>query len=274
MRFLSFVTPDGRPGWGKATDQGIVDLSAVAPTLREAIAAGRLAGATGSTVYAESEIKYLPVIPSPDKILCVGLNYRSHVLETGRELPAKPSIFTRFANTQVGHGQPMIRPRVSEKFDYEGELAVVIGKTCRHVARADALSVVAGYACYNDGSIRDWQRHTIQYTPGKNFPATGGFGPWLATPDELGDLGRRAIRTRLNGQEMQHATFDDLIFDVPALIEYCSTFTQLEPGDVIITGTTGGVGAFREPPVWMKAGDVVEVEIEGIGTLRNTIADE
>ena len=275
MRFLSFLTPDGRATWGARTDNGIVDLSAVAPTLREAIASNLLSSASlEGKVYAEADIKFLPVIPDPEKILCVGLNYRSHIKETGRDMPTKPSIFTRFANTQVGHEQNMIRPRVSEKFDYEGELAVVIGKTCRYVEQKDAASVIAGYTCYNDGSIRDWQRHTIQFTPGKNFPGTGGFGPWLVTPDEFRDFGDNQITTRLNGTEMQRAPLNDLVFDVPALIEYCSTFTQLEPGDVILTGTTGGVGAFREPPVWMKDGDVVEVEIEGIGILRNTIADE
>ena len=275
MRYLSFLTPEGRPSWGARTDRGIVDLSSIAPTLREALAAGRLAGSSsGGTTYAENDVRFLPVIPAPDKILCVGLNYRSHILETGRDMPTHPSIFTRFANTQVGHNEPMLRPKVSAKFDYEGELAVVIGKSCRYVAAKDAESVIAGYTCYNDGSIRDWQRHTIQFTPGKNFPATGGFGPWLVTPDEFHDFGKRQICTRLNGVEMQRAPLDDLVFGVPELIAYCSTFTRLEPGDVILTGTTGGVGAFREPPVWMKAGDVVEVEIEGIGILRNPIADE
>jgi 2-keto-4-pentenoate hydratase/2-oxohepta-3-ene-1,7-dioic acid hydratase in catechol pathway len=274
MRLLSFLTPDGRPSWGAITDRGIVDLSHVAPTLRDALAAGQPIAADGKTVYAADEIEYLPLIPSPDKIICVGLNYRTHIAETGREMPTKPSIFTRFANTQVGHDQPMVRPRVSEKFDYEGELAIVIGKTCRYVAPKDAASVIAGYTAYNDGSVRDWQRHTIQFTPGKNFPATGGFGPWLVTEDAFRDFGDKQICTRLNGVEMQRAPLGDLLFDVPTLIEYCSTFTQLEPGDVILTGTTGGVGAFREPPVWMKAGDVVEVEIEGIGILRNPIVDE
>ena len=275
MRFLSFITPEGRATWGVRTDKGIVDLSSVAPTLRDALASDLLASASQEgQVYAEDTVQFLPLIPNPDKILCVGLNYRSHIKETGRDMPTKPSIFTRFANTQVGHNQPMIRPRVSEKFDYEGELAVVIGKTCRYVSKEDADSVIAGYTCYNDGSVRDFQRHTIQFTPGKNFPGTGGFGPWLVTPDEFRDFGENQITTRLNGTEMQRAPLNDLVFDVPALIEYCSTFTQLEPGDVILTGTTGGVGAFREPPVWMKDGDVVEVEIEGIGILRNTIADE
>ncbi|RZA16492.1 MAG: FAA hydrolase family protein [Lysobacteraceae bacterium] len=279
MRYLSYTNPEGRATWGALTDRGITDLSSIAPTLRDAIANGALAQAAGAldagpAVHAESDITFLPLIAAPDKVLCVGLNYRTHILETGRAMPKYPSVFTRFANTQVGHGQPMIRPRVSEKFDYEGELAIVIGKTCRHVAAKDAESVIAGYSCYNDGSVRDWQHHTHQFTPGKNFPGTGGFGPWLVTPDEFRDFGDRQIRTRLNGTELQSAPLSDLVFDVPALVEYCSTFTQLEPGDVILTGTPGGVGAFREPPVWMKAGDIVEVEIEGLGILSNPIADE
>ena len=183
-------------------------------------------------------------------------------------------IFTRFADSQVAHLQPIIRPKASHKLDFEGELAVVIGKTARHVKAADALEYVAGYACYNDGSVRDWQKHTIQFVPGKNFPCTGGFGPWLVTCDEIGDPQDLELTTRLNGQVMQHTRTSDMIFDVRHLIEYCSTFTELAPGDVIVSGTTGGVGAFREPPVWMKPGDTVEVEISGIGILRNSIADE
>jgi 2-keto-4-pentenoate hydratase/2-oxohepta-3-ene-1,7-dioic acid hydratase in catechol pathway len=207
-------------------------------------------------------------------VLCIGINYATHVRETGREMPTYPMIFTRFADSQVAHLQPIIRPKASHKLDFEGELAVVIGKTARHVKAEDALEYVAGYACYNDGSVRDWQKHTIQFVPGKNFPCTGGFGPWLVTCDEIGDPQDLELTTRLNGQVMQHTRTSDMIFDVRHLIEYCSTFTELAPGDVIVSGTTGGVGAFREPPVWMKPGDTVEVEISGIGILRNSIADE
>lgn len=223
---------------------------------------------------ALDEIRYLPVIASPKKILCIGINYATHVKETGRDMPVYPMVFTRFADSQVAHDQAIIRPSISHKLDFEGELAVVIGKTARHVKAADALGYVAGYSCYNDGSVRDWQKHTIQFVPGKNFPATGGFGPFLVTTSDIPDPHKLHLTTRLNGEVMQDTDTDDMIFSVQSLIEYCSTFTELAPGDVIVTGTTGGVGAFRQPPVWMKPGDVIEVEISGIGTLKNTIVDE
>jgi 2-keto-4-pentenoate hydratase/2-oxohepta-3-ene-1,7-dioic acid hydratase in catechol pathway len=213
-------------------------------------------------------------VPDPEKIICIGLNYRSHILESGRDAPTKPVVFTRFANSQMGHEQPMIRPSVSEQLDFEGELAVVIGKRGRHLKRDAALEHVLGYSCYNDGSVRDWQRHTHQFAPGKNFASTGGFGPWIVTADEMGDVTKATLVTRLNGQEVQRTTIDDLLFDIPAIIEYCSTFTELAPGDVIATGTTGGVGAARKPPLWMKPGDVVEVEISGVGVLRNPVEQE
>jgi 2-keto-4-pentenoate hydratase/2-oxohepta-3-ene-1,7-dioic acid hydratase in catechol pathway len=276
MKLVSFRSPKGEASWGIAKDHGVVDLGNVAPGLRHALwAMPSLADEAARPVdFAYGDISFLPPIPDPDKILCVGLNYLSHILEGGRELPKHPTIFTRFSNTQVGHEQPMVRPNASETFDYEGEMAVIIGRRCRHVKREDAQSVIAGYACYNDGSIREYQRHATQFTPGKNFPATGGFGPWIVTPEEIGDIAKQTLLTRLNGEELQRATIDDLQFDVPALIAYCSTFTFLEPGDVIITGTTGGVGAYRKPPLWMKPGDTVEVEISGIGILRNPVVAE
>lgn len=223
---------------------------------------------------ALDDVTLLPLIPDPEKIICVGLNYASHAAEGGNKLPEFPSLFPRYSNTQVGHGQPMIRPKVSETFDFEGEFAFVVGKTGRHVKKADAYDYVAGYSCYNDGSIREWQRHTTQYLPGKNFVGTGGFGPWLVTTDEIPDPSVLSIQTRLNGEVMQQGTLDDLIFDVPTLVEYISTFTELVPGDVISTGTTSGVGAYRTPPVWMKAGDTIEVEVSQVGVLRNPIVDE
>lgn len=279
MKLASF-RHSGKNTFGMVDGDTLVDLGAagLGDTLRQFITLGhhRRAppGVADMARIPVSEVQFLPVITDPGKILCVGINYASHVRETGRETPKFPMFFTRFADTQTGHGQAIVRPNVSDKLDFEGELAVVVGRTARHVEAGEALDYVAGYACYNDGSVRDWQKHTIQFTPGKNFPSTGGFGPWLVTADEVGDPSRLALTTRLNGEVVQHAKTDDLIFSIAVLIEYCSTFTQLNPGDVIITGTTGGVGAFREPPLWMKPGDVVEVEISGIGTLVNHIAQE
>jgi 2-keto-4-pentenoate hydratase/2-oxohepta-3-ene-1,7-dioic acid hydratase in catechol pathway len=274
MKLMSF-SANGHTGWGVIDGADVVDLSSRAPSLRAALAGGTdFTLAEGLPRHRLSDVTTLPPIPDPDKIICVGLNYLSHILEGGRDVPKQPTIFTRFANSQVGHNQAIIRPRASNTLDFEGELAVVIGKRGRHVTEADALAHVAGYSCYNDGSVREWQRHTSQFTPGKNFPSTGGFGPYLVTPDEAGDIFNASLVCRLNGEVMQSATLDDLVFSIPALIAYCSTFTILEPGDVIITGTTGGVGAYRTPPVWMKPGDVVEVEISGVGTLRNTVVQE
>jgi 2-keto-4-pentenoate hydratase/2-oxohepta-3-ene-1,7-dioic acid hydratase in catechol pathway len=223
---------------------------------------------------ALEEVQLLPPILEPDKILCVGINYVAHRDETGRSESAYPTLFTRFANTQVGHGQALVRPRASTEFDYEAEMAVVIGRRGRHVRKEDALSIIAGYSCYQDATLRDWQRHTSQFTPGKNFPGTGGFGPWLITKEEVPDPSKLTVIGRLNGQEMQRSGTDLLIFDVPELIAYITTFTELVPGDVISTGTPGGVGSKRKPPVWMKSGDVFEVEVTGVGTLRNPVVDE
>ncbi len=220
-----------------------------------------------------SEITYLPVIPDPEKIFCVGLNYQEHKKETGRPDVDNPTIFTRFANTQTGHLQPLLKPKFSERFDFEGELAIVIGKGGRDISEEKALDHVAGYSCYNDGSIRDWQRHTSQFTPGKNFPLTGPFGPYLVTSDEVGDYTKLPIETRLNGEVMQKAKLSDLIFPIPRLIKYISTFTPLTVGDVIVTGTPGGVGDRRDPPVYMKPGDVVEVDIGKVGILMNFITE-
>lgn len=282
MKLASFIV-QGRSTYGVVDGDQVIDLESLKLTfgtdLKQAIANNRLADLT-SVVLASlphiplAEVAFLPVIPNPGKVLCIGINYATHVRETGREMPIYPMIFTRFADSQTAHLHPIVRPKASHKLDFEGELAVVIGKPARHVKQADALDYVAGYACYNDGSVRDWQKHTIQFTPGKNFPNTGGFGPWLVTSDEIGDPQDLELTTRLNGEVMQHTSTSDMIFDVRKLIEYCSTFTELAPGDVIVSGTTGGVGAFREPPVWMKPGDEVEIEISRIGILRNSIVDE
>ena len=276
MKLISFRRPDGSESWGILKDAGIVDMGGLAPSLRDALWAVHSLGdyAARRPSYQLDEVTLLPPIPNPDKILCIGLNYMTHILEGGREPPKKPIIFTRFANTQVAHGAPIIRPNASETLDFEGEMAVIIGQRCRHVPKDKAMDVIAGYSCYNDGSVREWQRHSTQFTPGKNFFATGGFGPWIVTPEEAGDITKQSLITRLNGEEVQRATIDDLCFDIPTLIEYITTFTQLEPGDVIVTGTTGGVGAYRVPPLWMKPGDVVEVEVTGIGVLRNPVVAE
>ena len=272
----------GAPTWGLVDGETIKDVGAVLgsryPTVKSVIVADAFAevatAATKAKSYPLADITWLPVIPDPDKILCIGLNYETHRKETGRSEVENPTVFTRFANSQTGHLSPIIRPRVSHDLDFEGELAVVIGKPGRYIARSDAWDHVAGYACYNDGSVRDFQRHTHQFTPGKNFPGTGAFGPWMMTADEFKFRGSQRLQTRVNGQVVQEATFDQMIFDVPRMIEYCSTFTRLEPGDVIATGTPGGVGAKRTPPLWLKPGDTVEVEIDDLGILRNGVADE
>jgi 2-keto-4-pentenoate hydratase/2-oxohepta-3-ene-1,7-dioic acid hydratase in catechol pathway len=281
MKFATFKA-HGTATWGVIDGADAVDLGTVLrdryPDLKSVIASNVLHEAAEQAGDARrfplAEIEWLPVIPNPDKILCVGLNYEMHRKETGRAEVDNPTIFTRFANSQTGHLANIIRPRVSHELDFEGELAIIIGKAGRYISRADAWSHIAGYACYNDGSVRDFQRHTHQFTPGKNFPDTGAFGPWMMTPDELGELGPLRIQTRVNGQVVQDATFEQMIFDIPRVIEYCSSFTRLEPGDVIATGTPGGVGAKRTPPLWLKPGDTVEVEIDHLGTLRNGIADE
>ncbi len=276
MKLMSFRRPDGAASWGIVKGEGVVDCGHLAPGLKHALwASASLAEeAARHPDHKLSTVCALPPIPDPDKILCVGLNYMTHIKEGGREPPPKPIIFARFTNSQVGHGETLIRPNVSETYDYEGELAVVIGRRCRHVRKDQVASVIAGYACYNEGSVREWQRHSAQFTPGKNFYHSGAFGPWLVTPEEAGDITKAHLITRLNGEEVQHATIDDLCFDIPTLVAYISTFTQLEAGDVIVTGTTGGVGAYRKPPLWMKPGDTVEVEISGVGLLRNTVAAE
>ncbi|MBR1218826.1 fumarylacetoacetate hydrolase family protein [Bradyrhizobium sp. U87765 SZCCT0131] len=280
MKLLSF-TAEGRTSYGAVKDGGVVDLGRrLKPrTLRELLETGGIAEAAAALQGAAADfaldaITYAPVIPDPAKIICVGLNYRDHVAEVGRTVTEKPALFARFATSQVGHLQPVIRPRVSEHFDYEGELALVIGRAGRHIRRKDALAHVAGYACYNEGSVRDWQRHTTQFLAGKTFDRSGAFGPWLVTADEISDPSKLKLETRLNGQTVQSTTTDMMITDVPDLIAYCSTVMTLLPGDVIVTGTPGGVGMKRTPPLFMKPGDTVEVEISGVGLLRNPVAAE
>ena len=282
MKLVSFVA-GGRASYGVVKNGGVVDLGSRLqdrwPTLRALLAADALAKAALESRDAAPDfplegLELAPVIPDPDKIICVGLNYRDHVAETGRTVTEKPALFARFAASQVGHLKPLVKPRVSDEFDYEGELAVVIGKGGRHIAAQHALGHVAGYACYNEGSIRDWQRHTSQYLAGKSFAGTGGFGPWLVTADEIPDPSRLTLETRLNGQVVQHTTTDLMITPVPELIAYISTILPLLAGDVIVSGTCGGVGWKRDPPLFMRPGDVAEVEISGVGVLRNPVVAE
>ena len=280
MQLVSFEY-DGKSSYGLAAGDRVREASAEFRErfrdLRAVIAAGAepdLADDSGGAVYGASDLRFEPVIPNPDKILCVGVNYRPHIEEMGREVPDHPVVFVRFPASLVGHNEPIVRPRASEQFDFEGELAIVIGKRARHVNRADALACIAGYCCFMDGSIRDWQRHTPQFTPGKNFHHSGAMGPCIVTVDEIPDPSVLQLTTLVNGEVMQRGRVADLVFDIPALIEYCSTFSELLPGDIIATGTPGGVGAARTPPVWLRPGDTVEVEIPGVGRLRSPVLDE
>jgi 2-keto-4-pentenoate hydratase/2-oxohepta-3-ene-1,7-dioic acid hydratase in catechol pathway len=282
MAFITFEA-ENRISYGVVTDNGVFDLGrrvgTVLPDLKAFLTAQGL-GILGSipkatvTDYATGEFTYSPVIPNPAKVLCVGLNYDEHRRETGRPESEHPSIFTRFADTLIGHETPVLLPVNSTALDYEGELAVVIGKSGFRVREEDAMSLVAGYSVFNDTTLRDWQRHTHQFTPGKNFPNTGAFGPALITPEEAGPLADKRIETRVNGNTMQSAKLGDMIFSIPRVIAYLSGFTQLSPGDVIATGTPGGVGFKRDPQVFLRQGDRVDVTVEGIGTLVNTIEQE
>ena len=278
---LSSFQHNGKASYGIVTDQGLIDLrprlESKYPTLKALIAGDGFGEAREIARQAKADVTLdavamLPVIPDPAKILCIGLNYEEHRQETQRERTEQPTVFLRVSASQTGHARPLLCPRESTSLDYEGEIAVIIGKPGRRITEADAWKHVAGYSCYNDGSVRDWQRHTSQFTPGKNFAATGAFGPWMVTTEEIEPGATLSLTTRLNGQVMQQATTQMMIFPIPRLIAYCSTFVPLESGDVIVTGTPGGVGARRNPPIFMKPGDVVEVEVDRIGCLRNTIA--
>ena len=281
MRWLSFEA-EGRETFGYVTSDGagVVNIGAQSDfaTLREAIEADALdslAQQGGDNADCSLDgLTYLPTITDPKKILCVGLNYKAHQEETGRGGEGVPTIFVRFAAAQVAHNQPMIRPRESNTLDYEGEIAMIIGKGGRRISQADAMDHVVGFGIYNDGSVREYQRQTSQFTPGKNFTATGGFGPWMMTIDEVGDLDKMELTTRLNGEVMQNATSDLMVHGFKELIEFCSTFIELEPGDVIVTGTPGGVGSARKPPIFMDDGDHVEIEVKPIGTLSNPVVGE
>jgi 2-keto-4-pentenoate hydratase/2-oxohepta-3-ene-1,7-dioic acid hydratase in catechol pathway len=232
------------------------------------------AAAAATDPVAADEVLLVPTLPNPGKIFCIGMNYVAHIKEMGRDQPTYPTLFTRFPDSLVGHDRPVIRPRASTHYDFEGELAVVIGHRARHVSADRAFDFVAGYTCFLDGSVRDYQRHTSQFVAGKNFRHSGAMGPWLVTTDEIPDPYVLTLQTRVNGQVMQSGRIDDLCFDIGALIEYLSAICQLEPGDVIATGTPSGVGVARGPQVWLQPGDIVEVDIDKIGVLRNEVVDE
>lgn len=272
----------GTTTWGLLHANGVqlapATVRARFPGLRELMSSQALPQVAslleGAPLVKLSDLHFAPLLPDASRILCIGVNYLKHIHEMGRKVPDHPTVFTRHADSLVGHGGQIIRPRISTAFDYEGELAIVIGKAGRYISAAGALAHVAGYTCFLDGSVRDWQMHTTQFTPGKNFPRTGSCGPWLVTTDEIPDPAALELETRVNTEVVQQAPVSDLCFDVRRIIEYCSSFCELRPGDIIATGTPAGVGHARTPQRWLKPGDVVEVEISRIGTLRNVVADE
>jgi 2-keto-4-pentenoate hydratase/2-oxohepta-3-ene-1,7-dioic acid hydratase in catechol pathway len=285
VRIASIETAEG-PSVGIGEDDGsVIDLRSLQPAvptdLRKLLELGPDAladigarGRTAGTRLGPDEFRFLPVIPSPHAVWCAALNYRTHVEEGNWDSPSRPPLFLRVGASLCGHLEPIVQPSVSDRLDYEGELAVVIGRQARHVPAAAAYDVIAGYSCFNDASVRDWQRHTAQITSGKNFDKTGAFGPWLTTPDEVGVIEDAPLTTRLNGTVMQQAKIGEMIFGIPELIAYLSTMSELMPGDVVVTGTPGGVGARQNPQVFMNPGDIVEVEIDTVGLLRNPVVRE
>jgi len=279
MKFLSFAINDKKKSYGIYNGAGIIDLGARLslkyPNLKALLEADH--GLEEASHHAgEPEdfdlesVQFLPVIERPNKILCVGMNYAEKRVEFG-ETNAAPTLFVRFPDSQTGHDSTVLKPAFTNEFDYEGELAVIIGKSGLYIPEEQALDYVAGYSCYMDGSVRDWQHSW--FTAGKNWEKTGSFGPWMVTSDEIPDPGQLRLQTFLNGQRMQDDNTANLIHSVPKLLAYISTFTKLSPGDVIITGSPGGVGKKRNPPIFMKEGDLIEIEIEKIGRLRNCIAE-
>ncbi len=279
MKLVSFLAGE-RASYGVVLGAGVLDLgvrfAGRYPDLKALLSADALSKAatlaqTEPADFPLAAVRLQPVIPNPAKIFCIGLNYEDHRLETRRDRTEQPTVFLRYAESQVGHGEPMLRPRESTMFDYEGEIAVIIGRAGRRIPEAQAWEHVAGYSCYNEGSVRDWQYHSSQFAPGKNFFRTGAFGPWMVSADEIPAQTVLTLETRLNGKVMQHADTSLMVFPIPRLIAYCSTFLPLEPGDVLVTGTPGGVGARRTPPVFLQEGDQVEVEVDKVGVLRNTV---
>ena len=282
MKFISYRS-GGNDSYGILKGEEVVDLGRRlgerAPTLKALIATGNAVALarpheSAPADHRLADLELLPPITDPQTIACVGHNYEEHRVETQRDPTEHPSIFLRTVESLQGAGQPIVIPLESEQLDYEGELAVVIGKAGRRIAEADAWDHVFGVACFNEGSVRDWQHHTRQFIPGKNFPKTGAFGPALVTLDELPEGRVLPLTTRVNGEQLQHATTDQMIFPVPVQIAYISTFITLQPGDVIVTGTPGGVGVKRKPPRFLKPGDTVEVEIGSVGLLVNGVRKE
>jgi 2-keto-4-pentenoate hydratase/2-oxohepta-3-ene-1,7-dioic acid hydratase in catechol pathway len=279
VRFVSFQYQH-KYCWGAIDDDNVIELSYLAPCLKSAISKSILPTSIADienkeTVLAFRDLSLLPPIPDPKRILCVGQNYVAHRDEMDGKATARPLIFTRYPSSLVAHNDNLIKPAESEQFDYEGELAVIIGKTGRRISAEHALNYIAGYSCFMDGSMRDYQYHTTQYIPGKNFDNSGSFGPWMVSADEIPDPGAGlSLQTRLNDKVVQQTTTDLMIFDIPTVIAYLSTFTTLEPGDVIASGTPGGVGYRRDPQLFMKPGDKIEVEVEAVATLTNIIDKE
>jgi len=280
MNYASFVAADGSPTWGIIEAGTAYDLGPtganLAPSLRAAVEQGLFGTVTeeqyrAAPAHAEAEIKFLPAITNPGKIICIGVNYKTHQEESGKTGQTAPTVFTRFADTQMGHLAPAVMPASTTKFDYEGEMALVIGKEAWHVSEEDSWDYIAGYGAYNDFSVRDWQKAASQWIPGKNFPSTGAFGPYLVPAADLGSTDALTLETRVNGETRQKASVADLYFPIPELIAYVTGFTRLSPGDVIVTGTPGGVGLFWGEGGLLSEGDVVEVEITGLGTLVNTV---
>jgi 2-keto-4-pentenoate hydratase/2-oxohepta-3-ene-1,7-dioic acid hydratase in catechol pathway len=265
-------------------DKNFAELSGIAPDLPTTMIGllnvdnwqARAAAAVEGKVadLSISDVHLQPLVSDTPVIWCVGVNYKEHQEETGRGAQEEPMFFIRTNHGLIGAYDPIIRPNISDKLDFEGELAVIIGKGGRHISKEKAHEHIAGYAIFNDGTIRDWQRHTIQFCPGKNFEGTGPLGPWMMTPDEFGDPYEQELTTRLNGEIVQHTSIADMDHKIDKQIEYLSTIHTLRPGDVISTGTPGGVGSRREPPLWMKPGDIVSVEVTGLGLIENKIEQE
>ena len=281
MKLTSFIR-NGTRGYGAVTDDGICDLTSAIngiSDLKGLLVTGGLSRAADvangrPADFPIEEIEFLPLIPNARKIICVAVNYLAHAREAGRTIGEHPVLFHRHTQTQVGHQHPLLVPKASHQLDFEGEIAVILGKGGAHIKPEDAMDHVAGYSCYNEGSVRDWQFHVHQYSMGKNFNATGGFGPWLVTTDDIPDPDALTVTTRLNGEQMQFGEFNDVAFNIPTLISYVSRALPWCAGDVIVTGTPGGVGFKRTPPIFLTEGDSVEVEVNLVGTLVNSVQNE